>query len=1016
MVGDSRNGAGNAAAVFAGGREIASYGIDYLGSSGDGTTTDRSGGGGGGSSGGGNGGGSGSSGGSDGYYRDVGYATRVENNSDVQPRFEESAAATRGGEAAGRRADCVERCDHEQNGFWQPSVASAKRKRPYCCEDDDNDDSPEGPESLLSFGRTTLEAASASGLTCTRGDVPQASFYYESLAGLSDPSCRDHRATTCLTGDWSTSRRPPVDLTESGNATAAEELGGGQQDRQSFGDPHNQNHPRNQLHPLNLPQQGPGGLSAYPHAHSVAEGACASAPGAAERASAGGTAREPAAAGDTGGTGGWRGGSAEGNRIVVGAPALLASATTGGDRLGGVMRGGVTAPPHQTAHAQTQECAAAAETPHTSQEQERARELLHRQSPAGGTSGQARIAADAAGGACAGAAMSTGAATAAGAGGSLGPPSILPPSMVALPATALLPLPWQHLLPHRPSTHVLLPLPSPPHLPALPQPLPQLLTSQPRLLISQPQLSSQPQLLIAQPQSSSHPPLQSPLPFQSSPLVPAPWPATAPPPTHGLGFSTVAPHPLPANSSALAVTAAAAGGGRHGVGGGKGEGMVGDEGYDQGQGHDGDGDATNQRKQRSSLVASPVWLPLVSSPFCLTPCLFPVGRMHSNRQSAKRSRLRRQQLLEKLEMDAAKLRVEHSALCRREAEATERAAELHRQQVRLQQERDAVLARMKERGSEMEDIWKEAFPVGTEWDQYDKVYDIEWDFSNLDEAFDEGGPLHDKRVYLFGCTEPQLVHWKGKDKVVHVPAVVAVLSPFAPSDKLGIKSVQMETEMIVPMREMKMDWIPFIPDTTGRGSDLRRHRSNIFTLKCIQRRAGLRQMKHERVKKFEYCLPYIFLPHMQEEQEVDTVVSIMYPFEGDNPPPPLLAEYDWEMDEYEEFTDNLVKDESLPEAEKAKFIEYVKKEVKEAKLKAKKEREERKKAIEDMGEERLEALKNLRFLKFYPKQSDDTPDISEFKAHYINRYYGKAHEEGGQPHVGGVLSEGVEAGGRDAAH
>ncbi|CAI7841802.1 unnamed protein product, partial [Closterium sp. NIES-54] len=46
-------------------------------------------------------------------------------------------------------------------------------------------------------------------------------------------------------------------------------------------------------------------------------------------------------------------------------------------------------------------------------------------------------------------------------------------------------------------------------------------------------------------------------------------------------------------------------------------------------------------------------------------------------------------------------------------------------------------------------------------------------------------------------------------------ALHQVLSPFAPSDKLGIKSVQMETEMIVPMREMKMDWIPYIPDTTG---------------------------------------------------------------------------------------------------------------------------------------------------------------------------------------------------------
>ncbi|CAI7893488.1 unnamed protein product [Closterium sp. NIES-53] len=117
-------------------------------------------------------------------------------------------------------------------------------------------------------------------------------------------------------------------------------------------------------------------------------------------------------------------------------------------------------------------------------------------------------------------------------------------------------------------------------------------------------------------------------------------------------------------------------------------------------------------------------------------------------------------------------------------------------------------------------------------------------------------PSHPPSCYpVLSRIAAQLVHWKGKDKVVHVPAVVAVLSPFAPSDKLGIKSVQMETEMIVPMREMKMDWIPYIPDTTGRGSDLRRHRSNIFTLKCIQRRAGLRQMKQERVKKFEYCLP-----------------------------------------------------------------------------------------------------------------------------------------------------------------
>eukprot|EP00475_Leptophrys_vorax_P034210 TRINITY_DN5494_c0_g1_i1.p1 TRINITY_DN5494_c0_g1~~TRINITY_DN5494_c0_g1_i1.p1 ORF type:complete len:294 (-),score=50.71 TRINITY_DN5494_c0_g1_i1:211-1092(-) len=291
----------------------------------------------------------------------------------------------------------------------------------------------------------------------------------------------------------------------------------------------------------------------------------------------------------------------------------------------------------------------------------------------------------------------------------------------------------------------------------------------------------------------------------------------------------------------------------------------------------------------------------------------------------------------------------------------------------------------------MEDIWKEAFPVGTEWDQYDKVYEIDWDFSNLDEAFDEGGVLHGKRVYLFGCTEPQLVHWKEKDRVVHVPAVVAVVSPFPPSEQLGIKSVQMETEMIVPMRDMKMGWVPVISDDQ-RGTSLRRYKVDIFALKCTQRKASLRQMKHERVKKFEYCLPYIFLPHMQEEQTADTVVSIMFPFEGDNPPPPLIADFDWEFDEYEEFADNLVKEESLPAADKDKFIEFVKKEVKAAKLKAKQEREAQKKAIEDLGAEKREALKGIRFLKFYPKPSDDTPGIQEVKSSYINRYYGKAHE------------------------
>ncbi|MCO5582053.1 hypothetical protein L7F22_035944 [Adiantum nelumboides] len=158
----------------------------------------------------------------------------------------------------------------------------------------------------------------------------------------------------------------------------------------------------------------------------------------------------------------------------------------------------------------------------------------------------------------------------------------------------------------------------------------------------------------------------------------------------------------------------------------------------------------------------------------------------------------------------------------------------------------------------LKDIWKDAFPVGTEWDQYDRVYELEWDFSHLEEAFGENGILHGKKVFLFGCTEPQFITFGEVSKVIHIPAVVAVVAPHAPSDKIGIKSVQMEGEFIVSMKEMKMDWVPYIPNDRDHIS-VERYKSQIFTLKCIQRRVALRNLKEERLKKYEYCLPCMSL-------------------------------------------------------------------------------------------------------------------------------------------------------------
>ncbi|MED6156809.1 Protein HEAT INTOLERANT 4 [Stylosanthes scabra] len=279
----------------------------------------------------------------------------------------------------------------------------------------------------------------------------------------------------------------------------------------------------------------------------------------------------------------------------------------------------------------------------------------------------------------------------------------------------------------------------------------------------------------------------------------------------------------------------------------------------------------------------------------------------------------------------------------------------------------------------LEDLWREVFLVGTEWDQLDSVYQYKWNFSNLENAFEEGGVLHGKRVYLFGCTEPQQVCFKDVEKVVLVPIIVAVLLPFPPSDKIGITSVQREGEEIIPMKQMKMDWIPYMPSEELK--------SQIFILSCSQRRAALKHLKLEQLKKYEYCLPYFYNPFKEDELEQSTEVQILFPSE----PTPVYCTFDWQFDDLEEFTDAMIQDEELSADQKDALKEFVKERVREAKKANREAREARRKAIEEMSEETKAAFENIRFYKFYPVQSPDAPEVSK-KCKVINRYYGKAQE------------------------
>ena len=285
-----------------------------------------------------------------------------------------------------------------------------------------------------------------------------------------------------------------------------------------------------------------------------------------------------------------------------------------------------------------------------------------------------------------------------------------------------------------------------------------------------------------------------------------------------------------------------------------------------------------------------------------------------------------------------------------------------------------------------DEVWKEVYLAGTEWDQLKLVYDIEWDFDHLDEDLTDGD-LKDKRVYLFGATEPQLLMRDEKDKigeVIPIPVIVAVVSDYEPPSTVGLKSVQRAEEEIVPMSKLRMGWHAYAPPNV---SHRRSFKPNVFVLKCNERRARLKNMKEEAVHQYDYVLPYFIRPEQIEDVDDDTIVQVLVEVQGQKAP--LMLEYDYEMDELEEFVEEKVKEYELNAKKHTTVLKKaIQENVRAFKLKKKEERLARKKRIDAIPQEQKDAIKNMKLLKYYP--GNEWPDVSKVKAKFINRYYGQA--------------------------
>ncbi|KAL6575962.1 hypothetical protein OROHE_000435 [Orobanche hederae] len=120
-------------------------------------------------------------------------------------------------------------------------------------------------------------------------------------------------------------------------------------------------------------------------------------------------------------------------------------------------------------------------------------------------------------------------------------------------------------------------------------------------------------------------------------------------------------------------------------------------------------------------------------------------------------------------------------------------------------------------------------------------------------------------------------------------------------------------------------------------------------------------MKIEELKEYEYCLPYFYNPLPEDELLLSNEVSIVFPMD----PTPIISEFDWEHDRVEEYTNQLIEDEVLPADQKEPFKKFAKE----------KAREAREKAVTDMSGETRAAFENMKFYKFYPLPTADSPDV-----------------------------------------
>ncbi|KAK1420811.1 hypothetical protein QVD17_22689 [Tagetes erecta] len=164
-------------------------------------------------------------------------------------------------------------------------------------------------------------------------------------------------------------------------------------------------------------------------------------------------------------------------------------------------------------------------------------------------------------------------------------------------------------------------------------------------------------------------------------------------------------------------------------------------------------------------------------------------------------------------------------------------------------------------------------------------------------------------------TQLEFLKSRMTDTGISVPTVIVIVSPFPPINKIAI--IHKRSEEVVDMEEMNTTWVPCIPPGE---------------------RATATPEYTEFGPNSRFYLPYFRNPYEVDKKKHKTVVDIVYPTEAG----PIVREFDW----------------------KFHMIEAMEKHIQDVK------------ELRRTNKEAAAAFENMRFYKFYPAATPDTPDLS----------------------------------------